>query len=112
MLNRLFDYIDRNFLKQYNIDSLGLQCQKKFMENAFKDEHEIRFREALLYYISLDRDFQTVDRELVKYAISLYIQLGRKINVKPVRNAQGIINWSGKQDLSFYTEKFECIFID
>ncbi len=68
LLDKMFDYLNRYFLRNQSMSSLGQTALKKFNE-LFYPEIKKTLRELLMQHISKDRNGESVKREVLKKVI-------------------------------------------
>ncbi len=68
LLDKMFDYLNRYFLKNQSMSSLGQTALKKFNE-LFYPKIKETLRELLMQNISKDRNGETVKRQVLKKVI-------------------------------------------
>ena len=73
--HRMFDYLDRYFLKNNNLPLLGENSMKRFTEQVH-DAHRAAILNAVLGEIKRDRDGEEVNAENLKVALSAYVNMG------------------------------------
>ena len=110
LLNRLFLYMEQNFIVGGHRKKLGHQTQvdfkKKIMEGL-----EGQVQNTLIAQINSDRDDEQIDRNAVKGAIQIYIDLGREGQPKPVRKDNRFY-WEGNDNLEYYETQFEAVYLE
>ena len=104
LLDKMFDYLNRYFLKNQSMKSLGQTALMKFNE-LFYEKVKTELREVILEQISKDRNNQIVDRSIVKKAIQCYVDMGLN-GAKPMKIDAGFI-WQGDKNLVTYEQEFE-----
>ena len=109
LLNRLFDYINRNYLAQLGLRSLGHECQSEFKRKIAENLDDI-IKNALQVQIQKERDGLEINRNVVKSLIQLYVDLGKEGSQKPVRK-DGRFYWEGTPNLTYYEAQFEKPFL-
>lgn len=71
LINRLFDYIDRNYVLKSKKEPMGVWCQKLFktqvIENQAPGMHtEIQYGVQVQELIYQDRKGETIDKDMIK----------------------------------------------
>ena len=84
LLNRLFDYLDINYVKSNFLNQLGKQCQLEFKERVVVGL-EAELQGAIKDQITRDRNQEMINRDALKTAIGVYVDLGKEGEQKPVR---------------------------
>lgn len=74
-LRKMFNYLDRYYLKNNNGNSLATTALQLFKDKCFKQLEE-RLRRAILNQMSRDRNSELVDLDLVKRAIYAFVEMG------------------------------------
>ena len=110
LLNRLFNYLDINYVKSNFLNQLGKQCQLEF-KNRVIIGLEAELQGAIKDQITRDRNKEAINRDALKTAIGVYVDLGKEGDQKPVRNA-GRFFWQGTPNLDYYIAQFETPFLD
>lgn len=108
LLDKMFDYLNRYFLKNQSMSSLGITALKKFNE-LFYPEIKLTLRGMLLTQISKDRNREAVNREILKKVIQCYVDMGLA-GAKTMKIEQGFI-WQGDKKLDTYEQEFEQSFL-
>ena len=109
MMDRSFEYLNRYYLKNNQLQLIGEKCLAMFKENIFNDAKD-RITGAILSQISLQREGNAVQREYLKKAIQVYVDMGL-VKPKPMRTPQGVFLWQGDRSLSCYDDYFEQKFL-
>jgi cullin 1 len=103
---KIFRYIDRFYVDRHNKSSLrevGLLQFRMLIFNRVKDATTA----SLLDLIKLDRDGEETDRDLLRAAIRIYVDMGQRLkrnNLNPSANTTVF-------DTSVYKDEFEADFI-
>lgn len=71
-MRKMFNYLDRYYLKNSNMQSLAMSALVFFKEKCFNEVSE-DLRVALLNQITKDRDGQFVAWDLLKNAIQAFV---------------------------------------
>jgi cullin 1 len=74
-IRKMFNYLDRYFLKNSNAVTLATTALNLFRDQCFIQVHE-RVRKAILNQMSRDRNSELVDLDLVKRAIYTFVEMG------------------------------------
>ena len=77
LLNRLFDYININYVRSNFLDAFGKQCQKEF-KNRVIIGLEAELQAAIADQITRDRNKEAINRDALKTAIGVYVDLGKE----------------------------------
>ncbi len=107
-MKKMFEYLDRYYLKNANMDSLAMQGLILYREKCFmviKDH----ISHALIELIQKDRNGEVADWDLLKQAILVLVQLGF-INADENKQDNDYI-WRGDRNLKYYDTYFEKAFI-
>ena len=110
LLNRLFDYLDINYVKSNFLNQLGKQCQLEF-KNRVIIGLEAELQAAIRDQITRDRDQEMINRDALKTAIGVYVDLGKEGEQKPIRR-EGRFFWQGTPNLDYYVAQFETSFLE
>ena len=109
MMDRSFEYLNRYYLKNNKLPTTGERCQVMFKEMIYKPAKE-KIVAALMVEIQKQRDAQMVNRENIKAAIQVFVDMGL-VKPKPMRTKEGIFVWQGDRHLQIYDDDFECVFL-
>lgn len=92
MMDRTFDYLNRYYLKNNNIEEISEKCMRAFHDKSFtrkKDE----ITKSILDMISRDRKGDEINKEIVKKSIQIFVDLGL-VKPKAMRNPKtGTFLW-------------------
>ena len=110
LLNRLFDYLDINYVKSNFLSPLGKHCQQEF-KNRVIIGLESELQGAIKDQITRDRNQEQINREALKTAIGVYVDLGKEGDQKPIRR-DGRFFWQGTPNLDYYIAQFETPFLE
>ena len=108
-LERMFTYLNRYYLKNQSMKSLGQHALQHFNDiyfSAIKDD----LLKAVLDEISKDRNNEIVERPTLKKAIKCYVDMGLH-GAAPDKTADGAYYWTGDKNLAFYEREFEAPFL-
>ena len=117
LINRLFDYIDRNYITKQGYEPMGMWCQKLFKTQVIEREaeglsQEIHYGVKVQELIYQDRKGDAIDKDMIKAFVQLYVDLGKAdTSLKPTRTRDGEFIWQGQPNLSYYNEYFERPFL-
>ena len=101
LLNRLFLYMEGNYISGSHRMMLGKQAQHDF-KTRIMEGLEDGIRATLIQQINADREDEQIDRDAVKTAINIYVDLGREGDkTKPVRK-NNMFYWEGNDNLEYY----------
>ncbi len=103
-MRKMFNYLDRYYLKNSSLQSLAMAALCYFRDLCFNDIQE-KVKNALIEQITKDRNGEYVDWDLLKRAIAVYVQLGF-INAEIVKQDDDYV-WKGDKNLSIYEQHFE-----
>ena len=110
LLNRLFDYLNRNYLNSLqHKPKLGLQCQIDFKARVISGLED-ELTAAISDQLTRVRNDEQINRDALKTAIKVYVDLGKEGNPLPAR-LNGAFFWKGTSNLSYYEENFESKFL-
>ena len=106
-MKKMFDYLDRDFLKGPGYWSLTETALNMFRKMIFQDR-KIQLRRSILEEIYKDRENQIIDKDLLKAAIMQYIYMGfgKKTLIKKVDGSTDPIQWTGEKNLMLYDNEF------
>ena len=110
LLNRLFDYLDINYVKSNFLNPLGKQCQLEF-KNRVIIGLEAELQGAIRDQLTNDRNQEMINRDALKTAIGVYVDLGKEGEQKPIRR-DGRFFWQGTPNLDYYIAQFETPFLE
>jgi len=108
LLDRMFDYLNRYYLKNQSLAALGITALNEFNQTFYKEVKET-FRNEVLLNFTKDRNGDIVDTELVRDAVRCFVKQGLK-EAKPDKG-QPKFTWEGQRDTRFYEEEFETQFL-
>jgi hypothetical protein len=108
MVDKMFDYLNRYYLKNASLPLLGMTCLQMFRKHLY-EEVKIELRAEVLRQLSEDRNDKQVDREQLAKCISSYKIMGYQ-NAKP-QSKDGRLFWDGEKILNFYEEHFEAPYL-
>ena len=103
--HRMFDYLDRYFLKNHNLALLGENSLKRFREKVH-DAHRKDILAAVLDQIRRDRDGEDINLENLKTTLQAYVDMGLD-KPKTQKIPSGIV-WQGDKNLFVYESEFEA----
>ena len=92
LLDKMFDYLNRYYLKNQSMKSLGQTALQKFNE-LYYDTIKVELRDAVLSALSKYRNNNIIDREVVKRTIKCYVDMGLN-GAKPMKSPEGF-RWEG-----------------
>jgi len=107
-MKKMFDYLDRYFLKNAGSSSLTETALNLFRKMIFQDR-KIQLRRCVLEEIKKDRENQIIDKDLLKAAILQYIYMGfgKKTVIKKIEGSTDPIHWTGEKNLMLYDNEFQ-----
>jgi cullin 1 len=108
LLEKMFDYLNRYFLKNQSMSSLGATAMRKFNELLYP-EVKRTLREKLFENITKDRNREAVPREVLKRVIQCYLDMGLA-GAKTMKVDGGFV-WQGDRKLDNYDAEFEQHFL-
>ena len=102
----MFNYLDRYYLKNTNMQSLAQSALQFFKEKCFTVIQD-QLRNAILNQITKDRDGELVDWDLLKSSITSFVTMGI-INADIAKNDNDLgFQWKGDKNLNTYENMFE-----
>ena len=110
MMDRSFEYLNRYYLKNNQLQLVGEKCMSMFHERVF-DQHRRVITDAILKQIKADRAGNAINKETVKKCIQVYVDLGL-VKPKPMRTKEGLFVWQGDRNLTIYDDFFEAAFLE
>ena len=99
LLDKMFDYLNRYFLKNQSMKSLGQTALVKFNE-LFYERIKTDLRDVILEQISKDRNNEIIDKDVLKKSIQCYVDMGLN-GAKPMKTNSGFV-WQGDKNLTTY----------
>lgn len=108
LLNRMFDYLNRYYLKNQSMNSLGVTSLKHFVSHFYERVKQDLLK-ALLEELTKDRNGEIINQDCIKAAIKTYVDMGLQSSV-PDR-VQGVFMWTGDKNLQHYEKEFEEPFL-
>jgi cullin 1 len=104
-LAKILHYLDRYYLKNANLQSLQQNALQLFNEQCFKNIQN-QLRAAILDEIKKGRLGDSIDKELLKSCITLFVYMGyQKASIKKDDNE---FLWTGDKNLIMYEKEFEA----
>lgn len=107
-MRKIFNYLDRYYLKNGNMESLCQTGLKIFKEQVFNKVNK-SVTDATLKRIYQEREKEHVDWHILRDTILGYVQLGL-VKADIVKNGEDLF-WKGEKDLAVYEKSFEEQFI-
>ena len=108
LLDRMFDYLNRYYLKNQCLPSLGEKCMS-YYKTIYYERQKHELRTALLQQITKDRRGEIINKEVLKKAIGCYVDMGL-VQPKPMKIPTGF-QWQGDRNLATYDEEFEAPYL-
>lgn len=111
-LTKVFNYLDRYYLKFSNADSTVLTALKTFKSEVF-EKMKVNLVNAVLEEIRKWREGEEVDWNVLHMVIECFITIGINKNAK-IENGtagEGSLKWGGEQNLNEYDSLFQDSFI-
>ena len=108
LLDKMFEYLNRYYLKNQSMKFLGVVCLSRYNELLFKPI-KVQLREALLALISKSRNGEVVDKNVMRLCIQSFVDQGMQL-AKPVNDGKEV-RWVGDKNLALYEEEFESDFL-
>lgn len=109
LLDRMFDYLNRYYLKNQSLKPLGVTALDSF-NNLLFNQVKDSFRDEVLKTFTKDRNGDIVDRGLMGRAVNCYVMQGL-INATPKKDPSGFL-WDGQRSITKYENEFERPFLD
>lgn len=106
LLERIFGFLDRFYLKNAKLDFLGVSAMKIF-KNVCYVAIQDKLIEAVLRAFKLDRNGTAADYNQIGRVIKCYVGMGMNEPKPHLMPGVGEFVWIGVKNLSFYTEEFE-----
>lgn len=110
LMDKMFDYLNRYYLKNNNMPLLGDRCLRMFHEEFFI-KHKGTIIEAVLQQISRDRDNDEINLENLKITLQSYVDMGLDLPKPMKMNNDGGFVWQGEKNLSVYDTEFETFYL-
>ena len=110
---KIFNYLDRYYVKGAGVDSLFLSGIKLFKDEVFNSITD-SLRTAILDEINNERNGSVIDADIIKESLNCFAQLGCNPTatiVKQKVDNQDRLLWTGSPSLNVYKEEFEKIFL-
>lgn len=108
LLDRMFDYLNRYYLKNQCLPSLGEKCMS-YYKTIYYERQKHELRTAVLQQITKDRRGEIINKEVLKKAIGCYVDMGL-VQPKPMKTPTGFM-WQGDRNLATYDEEFEAPYL-
>ena len=109
MMDRSFEYLNRYYLKNNQLQLVGEKCMSMFMEKIFQSR-KVDITQAILEQIKRDRAGDAINKGVVKKCIQVFVDMGL-IKPKPMKTRDGIFLWQGDRNLCIYDDHFERDFL-
>ena len=109
MMDRSFEYLNRYYLKNNQLQLVGEKCMSMFQEKIF-NLRKVAITEAILAQIKKDRNGDAINKEVVQKCIAVYVDIGL-VKPKPMRTRDGLFLWQGDRNLAVYDDHFEAEFL-
>ena len=112
-MRKIFNYLDRYYIKNANEDCLFLAGVKIFKEEVFA-HIKVAVKTALLNQINSERNGTEIDTNIIKESLLCFTQLGcTKFTIEKLKvDDQDRLAWTGTSSLTVYKEDFEQSFMD
>ena len=108
--DRMFAYLNRNWIKNQQMAQVAEQCMRFFQRNIY-EQIKVNICNALLEQIDEDRARRAIDKDVVKKAIKVYADLGLEAPVAKRDPKTGTFDWVGKVNLRVYNVDFEAQYL-
>lgn len=108
-INKIFNYLDRYFLKNQRNLSLTDKALDIFREHVFLRE-VVKLRNSIYSLITREREDELVDLDLVKMGIQQFVYMGfeQKTLLRKIDGTKELIHWVGEKNLKIYDQQFEA----
>jgi len=107
LLQRMFVYLDRLYLKEKNLGTLGTTALDMFV--MFFKEIQAILRTEMLILFTKDRNGEVINRDLLRDIVESFVKIGMK-NAEPKKRVNGF-TWEGTDNLDLYEKEFEHYFL-
>ncbi len=99
-MRKIFDYLDRYHLKNKGGRNLTESCLDLYRKQIF-DESMSQIRRSIFDEIAKDREYEIVDKELIKAAIQQFIFMGfsKQPAIKKIEGSNNPLRWTGEKNL-------------
>ena len=108
LIEKMFDYLNRYYLKNQCLPQLGEKCLKYF-KDIYYDQQKTELRGAVMLQLTKDRKGEVINRETLKKAIQCYVDMGL-VQPKAMKSGDTFL-WQGDKNLTCYDEEFEQHFL-
>ena len=108
--DRMFAYLNRNWIKNQQMAAVAEQCMRYFQKNVY-DKIKVAMCNALIEQIDEDRARRAVDKAVVKKSIKVFADLGLEVPVAKRDPKTGTFDWVGKTNLRVYNSDFETQYL-
>ena len=108
--DRMFAYLNRNWIKNQQMALVGEQCMRYFQRHIY-DKIKVNIANALIEQIDDDRARRAIDKDVVKKAIKVFADLGLEAPVAKRDPKTGTFDWQGKTNLRVYNADFEAQYL-
>ena len=108
--DRMFAYLNRNWIKNQQMAAVAEQCMRYFQRNVY-DKIKVAMCNALIEQIDEDRARRAVDKDVVKKSIKVFADLGLEVPVAKRDPKTGTFDWVGKTNLRVYNSDFETQYL-
>ena len=112
-MSKVFNYLDRYYLKFSSLESTVQVAIKNFKNMIFQDIKQ-QLISAILDEIKRWRENEDVDWDVIHLVIEAFISIGITKNAKIEKgtSGEGSLKWGGEQNLNDYDSLFETPFIE
>ena len=107
MMNKMFDYLNRYYLRNETRSTLG-QTALEEINKQFYEAVKAGLKPAILEEISKDRRREIVDRDTIKALIRIYVVMGLVKPSPAYDRPSGKWSWIGEKNLAKYESEFEA----
>lgn len=108
LMDRMFDYLNRYYLKNQALKLLGVTSMELFINKCYEQVKE-PLRAKVLQAFTDDRNGNLADKHLLVRVIQCYVQMGL-VAAQPMKGNDGFY-WAGSKNLTFYENEFEQMFL-
>ena len=108
--DRMFAYLNSNWIKNQCLALVGEQCMRYFQKNIY-EKIKVNITNAIIEQIDDDRARRAIDKDVVKKAIKVFADLGMEAPAAKRDPKTGTFDWQGKINLRVYNTDFEAQYL-
>lgn len=108
LMDRMFDYLNRYFLKNQNLKSIGITAMEIFVSKCYEQVKD-SLRNQLLNVFTQDRNGKDADESQLAAVIKTYVQMG--LTAAQPQRINDKYFWEGSKNLTHYENEFEVHFL-